>query len=386
MKVLHVLSNYRWTERAEPATDLVLAQRAMGIRADLVCGRNRADPSESIAYRALRRGLEVRSPDPPLDLPKHFDWRSARSDIAGLRRLLRDGGYTVVHAHIENGWLLSALAMRGWRQRPLCVASLYDPAGLPWRLRSRFVASPRRTDGMAVLCEEAAAAIARRFGYPADRLSVIEPGVDTERFGVPQPREAARRRFGLEKAFVVGMVTAVGRRRRLDIVLDALASLAPEMPALRLLIIGRGKMEPFVEEPARARGIRDRIVLGGYCRDERLVEAYAAMDALAYPMHGTDRSCRTVREAMAAGVPVIASRVGFLPHLLRDGETGYLVEPNGAAMAEAVRRLDRLPDRGKAMARRAREEARRRFDPRRQAESMQAFYARLSSLSGEDRR
>lgn len=379
MNILHVLSNYRWTERAEPATDLVLAQRDLGLHADLVCGRNRGDPGESVGFRAARKGVDPFC----LELPKHFEWSTLRRDLSGLRRLIRTGGYDVVHAHMENGWLLSALAVRGPARRPLCVASLYDPAGLPRKWRNRWLANRRRTDGLAVICEEAAGSVCREYGFPEERIGVIEPGVDVERFGRAASRSEARRRFRVEGAFVVGMVTAVGGRRRLDLVLQAVARLVPEIPGIRLLVIGRGKMRRFLEEPARALGIRDRIVLGGYCRDDDLRQAYAAMDGLAYPMHGTDRSCRTVREALAAGVPVIASRVGFLPRLVRHGETGFLVDPAEKAMAEGIRALHRLPDKGAAMARRARQEAARRFDLRKQAAATQAFYERLDRLAGE---
>lgn len=372
MKILHILSNFRWTERAEPATDLVCAQRRAGAQAYLVCGRNRGDPKESIAYRAARKGI-----DPfELELPKHFEWRTARRDLQGLRELAAIHAVDVVHAHMENGWLLSARAHRGAPDRPLLVGSVYDPAGPTGTLRNRYALSPSRTDGILVLCPGAAELTERRFRFPSDRIAVIEPAIDVARFHV-RPDPAARKRFGVENAFVVGMVTAVGKRRRIDIVLDAVSRLAREIPELRVLLIGRGKMERFFEEPARRAGIRDRIVLGGYCRDEDLVTAYQAMDVLAYPMHGTDRSCRTVREALTAGVPVVASRIGFLPHLVRHEVTGLLADPNGAAMAEALRRLHRNAEERRRFSEQAREEAVRRFDPDLQAERTLDFYDRL---------
>lgn len=374
MKVLHILSNYRWTERAEPATDLIVAQRAAGVQADLVCGRNRSDREDSIVYRAGRRGVAPLQ----LTLPKHFAWSSLRSDLAGLRDLDRSGGYDVVHAHMENAWLLSALAFRSMPSPPLRVGSVYDPDGLPATLRTRYMLRGGRTDGVITLSERAKTGLHRPFSDPR-QLAVIEPSINVDRFRQP-PQPDARRRFGTEGAFAIGMVTAVGRRRRLDIVLEALARVAGDIPEARLLVIGRGKLEEFIEKPARALGIRDRVLLGGYCRDQDLVDAYGAMDLLAYPMHGTDRSCRTVREALTAGVPVTASRVGFLPDLVRDGETGCVVPPDPEALAAAWRRLYRAPDTLRAMAERARTDAARRFDPARQASETLAFYDRLRRM------
>ena len=109
------------------------------------------------------------------------------------------------------------------------------------------------------------------------------------------------------------------------------------------------------------------MISAGYCRDDELVAAYRSMDVLAYPMPGTDKSCRTVREAMAAGVPVIASKIGFLSELIRDGVDGRLVEPASGPMAAAI--VELMEDRSGLgrMAEQSVETARERFGRTRQA-------------------
>jgi spore coat protein SA len=136
-----------------------------------------------------------------------------------------------------------------------------------------------------------------------------------------------------------------------------------------------------VEEPARKLGIRDRIVLAGYCRDDRLVQAYRTMNALVYPMPGTDKSCRTVREAMAAGVPVLASRVGFLPSLVEHRKTGWLTEVSSESLAAAIEECINDPTRLSNMGAEALAVARKRFSPMEQAEATMAFYDDLSRSS-----
>jgi glycosyltransferase involved in cell wall biosynthesis len=178
------------------------------------------------------------------------------------------------------------------------------------------------------------------------------------------------------------MVTRIREARRLDLVLEAVAKLTPKYPALKLMIVGRGgegAVETVIEKPAEALGIRDRVVLPGYCRDHKLVDAYRAMDLLAYPFPGTDPSCRTVREAMAAGLPVVACRVGFLPVLVGEGETGYVTAADPAALAGAIDTLLGDPTLRERMATQAAIEARERFTSKAQAAQCLRFYETLGT-------
>jgi glycosyltransferase involved in cell wall biosynthesis len=182
--------------------------------------------------------------------------------------------------------------------------------------------------------------------------------------------------------FVLGLVTRIREARRLDVVLGAVARLAATRLNLKLLLVGRGQEQAIREvvvEPARRMGIADRVIQAGYCRAERLVAAYRAMDALAYPMPGTDPSCRTVREAMAAGLPVIASRIGVLPELVSDGRTGWLADGEPVAFAAALERLMADPAARANLSRVALETARARFSPERLGRQVLTFHERIAA-------
>jgi glycosyltransferase involved in cell wall biosynthesis len=125
-------------------------------------------------------------------------------------------------------------------------------------------------------------------------------------------------------------------------VIDAIAALAPDCPRLHLMIVGRGGPEEFEEavtRPLARAGCSDRVHLAGYLRGDDLVAAYRRMHALAYPAPGTDKSCRTVREAMAAGVSVIGARVGYVPHLVDHEKTGLLASQDAQSFAAGIRRM-----------------------------------------------
>ena len=176
------------------------------------------------------------------------------------------------------------------------------------------------------------------------------------------------------------MVTRIRDTRRIDLSLAALHALAEEFPHLKLLLVGRGRkgaVESVVEKPAGEMGILDRVILPGYCDGERLVGAYRAMDVMVYPIPGSDKSCRTVREAMAAGLPVIAPGIGFLPELIEDNVTGRLMDFSWESLAKILQEL--VPDKTKVneLGRRALETARQRFSTKLQAQRTLEFYDKL---------
>jgi len=374
LRVLHVLSNFRWTERAEPAADAALAQQRLGVEVTFACGRNQegAPPIDSVEFHVREKGLNLVT----LELRKHFSPVSARRDLQHLRALIRDERFDVVHCHMPNALTLVCMAVATMPNRPLVVASCYDPDGYEWPLRFRLLCR-RHTDGMIVIAPETVARVARQCGLTEQRIAVIEPGIDVDRF-------ADRKDIGrLEDlsiapgAFVIGTVTSVGRRRRLDLLLGALSQLAPRYPQLCLLLVGRGKLNQFVFRPAAEMGILDRVIIAGYCRDDRLVAAYHTMDLFAYTYPGTDKSCRAVREAMACGLPVVAVNVGFLPHLIEDGKTGFLSDLSVNGLAAALERALAARNHLAAFGAAAAAAARQRFSWKTHAERVLQFYEHL---------
>jgi glycosyltransferase involved in cell wall biosynthesis len=107
------------------------------------------------------------------------------------------------------------------------------------------------------------------------------------------------------------------------------------------------------------------------------VAAYRAMDVLVYPIPGSDKSCRTVREAMAAGVPVIAPEVGFLPELIQDHSTGRLMALAWESLAKILEELILDKAQLSEMGQRSLQTAIRRFSPILQAEKTLDFYHKL---------
>jgi glycosyltransferase involved in cell wall biosynthesis len=269
---------------------------------------------------------------------------------------------------------------------PLVVRNCYDPYGPKSDLRSRLLFR-RCTDGLIVISQAAKENAMRRYGFSLTAVQVAEPGIDLTHFSSERKISGSREDFGLKKNdFVVGVVSRIRESRRIDIPLTALRILGGHCPHLRLLLVGRGRpgaVEKVVRQPAMEMGVADRVSLAGYCRYDRLVAAYRAMDVLVYPMPGTDKSCRTVREAMASGVPVIASRIGFLSELIEDGVNSCLMDLSPKNLADILLGLMRDRKKLDTMARRASETAQQRFSTALQAERTLSLYRRLLDGKGQ---
>ena len=188
-------------------------------------------------------------------------------------------------------------------------------------------------------------AVASQFPASAG-VTVINNGFSLDEFALPAPDAAAlfRARHGLGDAFVVGCVGRIKAvRKGQEVLVEALALLAAQGRRPRCVIIGApspGNETHLVAlgELIEARGLSSQVALIGEIPDARW--AYPALDVLVLPSAQPEPFGGVVMEAMAMGVPVIATAVGGSVEQVADGETGLLV-PAGdpAALAQAIARL-----------------------------------------------
>jgi glycosyltransferase involved in cell wall biosynthesis len=377
LKILHLLSNWKWTEVSEPAVDLALAQKKLGAEIEFVCGSGPAEqPKRRVDYNARLKKLDSIH---VLEMPKHFRVFPAYKDCANLRLMLKQFQPDVIHCHKKNAHLMGFLS-RGIPKPPVIVRSCYDSEGPRHDFRS-WLLYKFGTEGLVVINEKSKQTALARNVLSPDTVQVIEPGIDLDRFSPQRKISADQHSFGLKPdAFVVGVVSRIRDSRRLDITLKVIHKLAKAYPQLQMLLVGRGRegaVEIVVEKPARELAILDRIVMAGYCDEDRLVAAYRAMDVLVYASPGSDKSCRTVREAMAAGIPVIAPAIGFLPELIEDHVTGRLMDISGQDLAKILEELIRDEVKLHEMRRRSIKTSVLRFSPKLQAERTLNFYQKL---------
>jgi glycosyltransferase involved in cell wall biosynthesis len=198
--------------------------------------------------------------------------------------------------------------------------------------------------------------------------------VDTQRFA-PAGRQAARAALGLGPEHVV-----IGTVGRLDPVKDQVGLLKafsqlPDDSRTLLLIVGDGPCRQDLEAAVDALGLRERVRLLGERNDVPAV--LSAMDVFVLCSVGEGIS-NTILEAMATGLPVVATRVGGNPELVTDGSTGFLVEARSpAALATSLRRYLDDPTLLAKQGRAARDHTEAEFSLERMVGAYERLYGRL---------
>jgi glycosyltransferase involved in cell wall biosynthesis len=180
-------------------------------------------------------------------------------------------------------------------------------------------------------------------GIDAGKVTVVPHVVDTQRYS-PQPRdEGLARSYGLDNGFVVGSITSLTEYEGLDELLRAVARARGEQD-VRGLIVGDGPARPALEAQARELGIDDAVVFTGRVPEGQVTQHYALLDAVALPRRDLE-VCRAVTplkpfEAMAMGLPVIASDLPALAEPVVQSGGGLLVPPGSEeALATAILQL-----------------------------------------------
>jgi glycosyltransferase involved in cell wall biosynthesis len=187
-------------------------------------------------------------------------------------------------------------------------------------------------------------------------------GVDPVRFQ-PRPKEAAlasRLRIGPEEFVILSAVRLVGWKG-IQIGIEAMQGLRGGR--FRYLIVGDGDYRGKLEAQVKAQGLDDCVTIIGSAPRAEIPRYYSLADAAVFPSLGDDAFPNSVVEAMASGVPVVATRSGGIPEAVEDGLTGILVPFRDAgAIGDAVRALAQDADRRRSMGETGRARAVLHFD------------------------
>ncbi len=334
MKVLHLFSNAKWTGPAEPALNLCVALRRLGIEADFACCPDAGASINKIVETARDRGIE---PILRFFLYKHFNPATNFMDGIALKRHLRAARYDLIHCHLDNDHRIAAGAARAVGV-PL-VRSSYHGMGMPETSALR-----RLAQGAIRIFEPSQAARdhdIRAMGVAPERAVVVPGAVDVERFDPLRETPDGRRWLGIPPdAFVVGIVARMQTHRHYEDFFRAIQMLADHCPNVRVIVVGRGtKQERVGKQPVRDLGLEGRVHFPGYLDGENYVGMLRSFDVKAFLVPGTDGTCRAVREAMAMGKPIVAADRGMLREIVDDGANGFVCDGSPEGLFEALRRL-----------------------------------------------
>lgn len=308
--------------------------------------------------------------------PDDPSWASLQTTCA----LIQSVGIDVLHAHLPNAHMLAALAGR-MTGKPV-VTTIHGRQLTMTDLEVHRCTGSR----INVVCRQTYYH-ALGLGVDADRISLIANGVDTRLYHPAETRDPAlRRELGVDdpEAPLVGLVGRLSWEKGPDHFVRLAAHAHRRAPNAHFVLVGTGPMHRELAAQIESERLSDRVHLAGL-RDD-LPRVYNELDLLA----STSRSEAmplALMEAMACGVPVVATRVGGIPDLVAHEVTGFLAgECDVEAAADAVVDLLATPGKRERMAHAARERALQRFNLDDHVAQVAQLLARLAAPRSTPRR
>ncbi|MBF0510769.1 MAG: glycosyltransferase family 4 protein [Candidatus Omnitrophica bacterium] len=336
-------------------------------------------PEEGDLSRAAKiLGVPVAFLDVP---PLHSEnWRQILQTALLLRKYLRLNRIDLIHSYSPRNNILSALVARFlglpviWHERNLIFGDEPDRSRQFFYLPSRIICNSQ--------------AVSKRFegvnGFN-QKVRVILNGVDLEEFKPLDANLKIQNKFGLVDKKVVGMVSNLNARKRIEFLIETAPLVVEKMPDVKFLIIGgefpdeRGWRLKELKAQAKRAGVLDHIVFANFQDD-----VCPFLNVLDLVVHVTPKEAcsRAILEAMSCAKPVVAMNDGGNPELVKDGHTGVLVTlDDKEVLAETIINLLCDDSRRLMMGQQGRQRVEQLFDVKRNAQETQKVYLECVSSS-----
>lgn len=339
LRILHTEWSLGWGGQEIRILAEMKAFRDLGAHMEIACRTG-----SRIGKEAINAGFVVHH----LPFAGRFDVKT----ILGLKKIVRQGGFSLLHTHssIDSwcgglaGHLFDIPVVRSRHLSSAIRPGLNARIVYDW-LPDAVISSGRHIrDHLVGVC-----------GCRADKHFSIPAGADHRRFSPEVDASAVRAEFGLSVEMpVIGIVAVLRSWKGHRILFEACARILPDVPDLKVLVVGDGPLREHLPGWAAELGLAEHVIFTGH-RDD-VPACMKAMSVCVLPSLKNEATSQVMPQAMLVGTPVICSSAGGLTEVVEDGVTGRVVPPgDSTALANALREC--LLDRDKAleMARRAHE-------------------------------
>jgi len=318
MRVLYVDLEREWRGGQSQAWLTLRGLRERGHELELLAARG-----APLAKRVSELGIAVQEV-PRLGLR---GWAARK-----MRELISTGRFELAHLN-EPHALTAAWLARADKRLPLVLSRRI---GFP--LRKNFVSQARyRAVKRFVANSKDVARSLIDSGIAAERISIVNEGVETPALATPEERLRARQHWGVkEKEFLFGCVSVFVPEKGQRHLIEALPAVRAAHPEARLLLAGNGACRGELEQLAKTLGQNDEVLFPGFVTN--VAQVYAALDAFAFPSEFEGLGT-ALQAAMAAGLPCISTKRGALGEVVDNERTALIAEPNGKEFAAAMLRI-----------------------------------------------
>jgi glycosyltransferase involved in cell wall biosynthesis len=311
----------------------------------------------------FRRSLDSSVRKIPLTVRNDWDLRA----VPALRRLIRQERYDIVHLHTKRAHALSLWLPRGNRTPKYVVTRRMDYPEAR-NCYNRYLYN-RRVDGVVAISHSIVDLLSEA-GVNRGSIRLIYSGIDPRPF-----RLAARDEQRPGEPAIVAVVAVLEERKGHRFLLDAARMLKDRGRKIKYVLAGEGSHKAQLQQMARILGLQREVFFAGFVND--IPQLLSSIDVLVLPSLYEGLGVAAL-EGMAAGKPVVGTRVGGLAESIVDGATGFLVpRRDSTALAEAIEKLVADPSMAQAMGQRGVERVLKNFTIEQVARQNEEYYYQL---------
>lgn len=368
MKILHINTERTWRGGEQQTLYLLRSLIDRRISCHLVC-----QAESPMAQKALEAGVEVF----PIAMRGEVDLPASLR----IRKLITRHGYGIVHSHTSHAHTLAFFASLGCRTCRLVTRrvdfSIFRNRFLPINgIKYRFMAD------YYIAISHQIKQVMVNDGIAAERIFVAHSGIDLQRFARVAGNHLVDE-FNLKPAerVVINVAHLAGHKGQKYLV-GAIPHVLAAIPNVRFFIIGKGELMSELQALSVSLGIGHALTFTGFRNDVGAFYKIADLFVMSSVQEGLGTA---ILDALALGIPVVAANAGGIPEVIKDGETGRLVEAaNPQALAKGIIEMLSNVDQARAMARRGQDNVKAEFSIDAMVENNLAVYNRL--LTSDSRR
>ncbi len=284
-------------------------------------------PDSELAKRATERDIPIE----PLAMRGELDLRAGYK----LARLIKRESYQVAHCHSAHAHSVGVIASKLTRIPALVVSRRVDfpVGGKGWLNFYKYKAADK-----FIAVSKGVREVLIKGGIGEEKVVIVHSGIDLRRFENIDSPEDLYKEFQLKgEEKVVGIVAALAPHKDYPNFLRAARIVADQLPRVKFLIVGEGKEAGRLKRLIAELGLGDSVIFTGFREDiPRLLSLFDVFVISSY----LEGLCTSILDAMAAGVPVVATETGGIPDLVKNKENGILVPPRDPKrLAEGVLRV-----------------------------------------------
>ena len=319
LSVLHVNSAKTWRGGEQQTLYLARGLRDKGHDISIAC-----QPGSPLEARARDDGLTVM----PVNMRGEWDLFA----VAKLAYIIREEKVQILHLHTACAHTLGFMAAKITR-RPKVVLS----RRVYVRIRKNPLSFAKYFMGLdrIIAVSEGVRELVIKSGISPEKIVVVHDGIDLERFNKVNNNKYLYDEFDLNpRNPVVGTVAALTAEKDYPNFLKAAVQVKARLPQARFLIVGEGKLRKELEVLAERLGLGSSVIFAGFRND--IPEIFSILDLFVMPSYKEGLGT-SILDAMVSRVPVVATKVGGIPELVKDGFNGILVPAgNPSALASGI--------------------------------------------------